>query len=588
MYRILFWLALIPSWTFGQSYDASGDPLIESENNRTPTWEETVLAYSLLADAHEQAVLIQIGRSDVGRPIHAFVCSETANEIYDLSGLQTWRKKGRDRLCMLVNNAIHPGEPCGVDASFHWIQRVLDGNSPDSELLSHMDIVIIPMYNVGGALNRNCCSRTNQNGPEAYGFRGNGRNLDLNRDFVKMDSQNARAFTALFHALDPDLFVDTHTSNGADYSYTMTLITTQADKAGPLVGEFLRKSMEPAIYAGMKSRGWPTVPYVNSKSSTPNDGIIEFLETPRYSTGYTTLFGTLGFTSEAHMLKPFPDRVKATQALLEEVSSLAVREKNAIRELRILEKERLQAATILPVHWKLDAADSTMLLFEGYTSRQEISAVTRQPRLKYDRSNPWRDSIPFFNSYIPDVWSEVPAFWIVPQAWSEVLDRLEWNGVIWERLEQDSVMELRVQYIEGMTSSSSPYEGHHPNRMDSLLEVIERVQLFQGDVLIRPDQPALRYLVETLDPRGHDSFFVWNFFDSAMQQKEYFSSYVFEDTAARLLKENPDLALEFQEAKASGTLTDSYSQLNWLYQRSDHFEGSVNRYPVYRSLIPRQ
>ena len=100
-------------------------------------------------------------------------------------------------------------------------------------------IVIIPVYNVGGALNRGSYSRANQNGPEAYGFRGNARNLDLNRDFIKCDSRNARSFNRLFNQWKPDVFVDTHTSNGADYQYVMTLISTQKDRLGGALGEFL-------------------------------------------------------------------------------------------------------------------------------------------------------------------------------------------------------------------------------------------------------------------------------------------------------------------------------------------------------------
>ena len=86
----------------------------------------------------------------------------------------------------------------------------------------------------------------------SYGFRGNAANLDLNRDFIKMDSQNAEAFVSMFEAIDPDVFVDTHTSNGADHPYTMTLITTQADKAGPVVGPFLR---EPTRACSLRGHG---------------------------------------------------------------------------------------------------------------------------------------------------------------------------------------------------------------------------------------------------------------------------------------------------------------------------------------------
>ena len=92
----------------------------------------------------------------------------------------------------------------------------------------------IPVYNVDGALSRQDTSRVNQNGPEAFGFRGNARHLDLNRDFIKADSLNARTFAQVFTRWDPDVMVDTHTSNGADYQHVVTLIATQQPMARDL------------------------------------------------------------------------------------------------------------------------------------------------------------------------------------------------------------------------------------------------------------------------------------------------------------------------------------------------------------------
>ena len=71
------------------------------------------------------------------------------------------------------------------------------------------------------ALNRNSTTRTNQNGPESYGFRGNARNYDLNRDFIKSDTKNAKTFAQIFHLVQPDVFIDNHVSNGADYQYIL-------------------------------------------------------------------------------------------------------------------------------------------------------------------------------------------------------------------------------------------------------------------------------------------------------------------------------------------------------------------------------
>ncbi|MGB2469861.1 MAG: M14 family zinc carboxypeptidase, partial [Flavobacteriales bacterium] len=236
-----------------------------TQGNLTPTWHQAVEMCQALAASDARVTFHEVGTSDVGRPIHALVVTEhRATKTSVTGGVEAVKQRlvheGAEKVRVLVNNAIHPGEPCGVNASLALVQSWLNLPMDDSHPLATSSWVFIPQYNVGGASRRNCCTRANQDGPEGYGFRGNAANLDLNRDFIKMDSRNAEAFVALFRTMDPDVFVDTHTSNGADYPYTMTLITTQEDKAGPVLGPFLREKMTPALNARMQARGWPMVP----------------------------------------------------------------------------------------------------------------------------------------------------------------------------------------------------------------------------------------------------------------------------------------------------------------------------------------
>lgn len=563
---------------------------MSATDNYSPTWHETINAFEELASKTKHSALFEIGKSDVGRPIHAFLLGQNADDVSNLIDLSEFREFNQNRVCLLINNAIHPGEPCGVDASLSWLESLMNDAKKRSQMLAKMDVLIIPMYNVGGALNRNCCTRTNQDGPEEYGFRGNARNLDLNRDFIKMDSRNSYAFVQLFHAIDPDVFIDTHTSNGADYSYAMTLITTQTDKIGPVLGPFLEEVMVPHLFESMRQLGQEMVPYVNTRDQTPESGIIGFLESPRYSTGYTSLFGTLGFTSEAHMLKPFPVRVAATIQLIDCIASFSMEYAEEILDIRHAEQERLKNAVELPVHWELNIEDSTLIPFRGYKTRREVSQVTGDIRLRYDQEEIWEEEIPYFNHYEPDEHASVPNFYIIPQAWKEVVERCQWNGVKMSELPSDTIMEVEVTYIQDFKPMSFPYEGHHINRLDSIDLRVESVRFFKGDWIVTTDQKSVRYLIETLDPRGHDSFFKWNFFDSAMEQKEYFSTYVFEETALQLLQSDDDLKKRFEREKLKNKefIDNSRAQLNWLYLNSVHFERTVNRYPVFQSIEKKQ
>ena len=151
----------------------------EKNKNTTATYQETIAFYKNLSDAFPQLQLTTHGMTDVGLPLHTAVLSMDGD--FDPISI---RKKNKNIL--FVNNAIHAGEPCGVDASMMILRNYLEDKSLQ-KFLEHTVIVVIPMYNLGGVLNRNSHTRTNQNGPESYGFRGNAKNLDLNRDFIKCD-----------------------------------------------------------------------------------------------------------------------------------------------------------------------------------------------------------------------------------------------------------------------------------------------------------------------------------------------------------------------------------------------------------------
>jgi len=268
--------------------------------NITATYKETIDFYKELDAKYDQMQLLDCGPTDIGKNLNLVVLSN--DKVFDPEEIRRNNKR-----ILLINNGIHPGEPEGIDASMMLARDLLSKNSIPRDVI----ICIIPVYNIDGMLNRGT-SRPNQNGPESYGFRGNYQNLDLNRDFIKTDSKNSRSFQEIFNCWQPEVFVDNHTSNGADYQYVMTLIHPQKDKLDPILSDYVSNLMIPDLYDGMKNSGFEMIPYVNSVEESPDAGITGFLETQRYSTGYAALHNTIGFMPETHMLKPFAKRVEST------------------------------------------------------------------------------------------------------------------------------------------------------------------------------------------------------------------------------------------------------------------------------------
>lgn len=563
----LFFSALIGIKCIGQ---------LESLHHRgiSLTYDEVITQYTELDESYDNASLVEIGPTDSGKNLHLFLLS--SEPIDKNASLQDI---ARDKAVVLINNGIHPGESCGVDASILFAKEVLKDKVADDVLFA-----IIPVYNVGGALNRGSFSRANQNGPEEHGFRGNARNLDLNRDFIKADALNTISFSTVFQALQPHIFIDTHTSNGADYQYTMTLISTQKDKLNPVLAKTLTDDLEPYLYKKMDKAGWPMTPYVNVFGYTPDKGFAAFLETPRYASGYTALFNTIGFITETHMLKPYKDRVESTLAFLLIMNKYVAGHGSELimnRE-KAFEYDRQQKQ--FAINWVLDSSKYENRKFKGFEYTYPESKVSGMPRLKYDEGKPKTFDIEYYSSWKASDSVSVPSYYVVPKAWREVVFRLQVNGVEMIPFKNDTALDVTSYYIKQAQFLDYPYEGHFLLKDFELEQQSQQRRFLQGDYLVPTDQKNIRFIISVLEPKAVDSYLRWNFYDEIFQQKEHFSPYVFEDTAEQLLQDDEELSLAFENWKRENPSlqNNGYYALKFIYEHSAYYEKEHLRYPVAR------
>lgn len=547
-------------------------PFEKSEGKQTATYQETIDIYQTLAQRSEDIFIEEYGKTDSGLPLHLVT--------YHTDGLN-WETGYSDKVKVLINNGIHPGESDGIDATLMLFRDLAEGkvSIPDNIVLS-----TIPVYNVGGALNRNSGSRTNQNGPESYGFRGNGRNYDLNRDFIKADTHNARTFYQIYHTIVPDVFIDNHVSNGADYQYTVTHLFTQPDKLDPAIGNFMRKEMIPAVVDTLRKNETLTIPYVNVWGDSPDKGYAQFFDHPRYSIGYTALWNTLGMMVETHMLKPYADRVTGTRHFMDEIISFSARNASKIKELRKKAFKNASESPYYTIGYQIDESRADTIAFKGYEPVRKKSTVTGQEILTYDRSMPTEYTIPYRSYFKPIDSVKVPEYYVVPQAWWQVVERLRLNNVEMQPLAEEKVLNVGTYYIKEYKTTPTAYEGHYPHSNIEVSEQMHDVRFRESDLLIPTDQPAFKYIMEVLEPGAADSFFKWNFFDTILQQKEHFSPYVFEQTAQKMLKDDAELKQAFDSLKKSDPefANSNSRQLDWLHKRSGHYEKEHLRYPIYK------
>ena len=545
----------------------------KSEGTETATYLEVINYYSQLAETYPQISMEAIGETDSGEPLHMVILNPEKN--FNFSEIR------KNKRILLINNGIHPGESDGIDATMMLFRDIVQNKS---ETPQNTVLVTIPVYNVGGSLNRNATTRTNQNGPKEYGFRGNARNYDLNRDFIKSDTKNARAFAQIFHLVQPDVFIDNHVSNGADYQYTLTHLFTQHNKLSGALGNYLHTKMMPKLEKKLSEKNWDITPYVNVFNQVPESGFSQFMDSPRYSTGYTTLFNTLGMMVETHMLKPYKQRVEGTYELLKSMLEITEADGENIKTLRTNIHQKFIANKTYPLNWEVDTTKTSTLNFKGFEGNRIPSDITGKERLKFDRSKPFTKEVRYQNYFKPKDSVTIPSAYILPKGWWNVIDLLKRNQVEITELANDTVIEVESYKMDTFETRKSPYEGHYQHYNTSIKSSTGKVAFRKGDYIINTNQRGLRYVLETLEPQAPDSFFNWNFFDTILQQKEHFSPYVWEDKAKALLASNPKLQIAFNIKKSYNKdfANNWYAQLDWLHKQSENYEKAHLQYPVYR------
>lgn len=558
---------------------ADGEALLNLryEEDYTPTWYEIIEMYTLLDKHYTIARLTENGMTDSGKPLHLFIIDKDRD-------FDPEKAKQKNKQILFVNNGIHPGEPCGIDASLLFADDLLRNKDSMHRFLDNTVICIVPVYNVGGCLYRSHFHRTNQPGPYESGYRGNAKNLDLNRDFVKADTENARSFARLFTTWKPHVFLDTHTTNGSDHQYCVTLIAAQHNSMQQDLGDFFSNEMVPELYQRMKQTDYDMVPYVMYTNRTPESGITNYVQTPKYSTGYTQLFNSLAFMTEHHCYKPYPDRVRSGYAFLKTLTEYTHDHGDLIREKRRVADEKIMEQSTFPLDYELDTSRYEMIDFKGYERGMVDALLTDEQVPGYDYSRPFTKQVPFFDHFRPVLTVEKPLYYIIPQAWSEVTERLKMNQVEMHRLSKDTTLTVAVYYIENHQWARRPDNGHFYHSQFDTRKEIQAISYYAGDYVVPVNQQCNQFIVNQLEPKGADSYFRWNFFDNIFENREWFSPHpVLERKMVDFMNKHPEIRRKLDQAIAENPDMENSRNAQMYFLYREVWENKwVNRYPVAR------
>jgi murein tripeptide amidase MpaA len=547
-----------------------------SGGTRTSSYSETIDALAALDRASKWIKVESFGTSGEGRDLPLAIVDHRGHFTPDAA-----RRDGN--AVVLIQAGIHAGEIDGKDAGLRLLREIaIDGSL--AHLLDHVTLLFIPIFNVDGHENRSPFNRPNQAGPENPGFRANATNLNLNRDYMKLDAPETRAWVALFNQWQPDLFIDCHVTDGADYQYVMTYALEEWQYTDPAVAAWSRDRLLAPLEDRMRKSGYPLSPYCEFRvANDPTSGIKSRAAIPRFSTGYATIRNRPALLLETHMLKDYATRVDATHSMLVHVLGVVNADARALRAAVAQADARAASpafrAAPFPLVLDVSYADSVMIDFAGVAFEAVESDVTGGVWYRYG-ATPATFRIPYFAQQRVLKETALPEAYIVPRQWADVIARLEWHGVRVCRLAAEVTLPVESIRLHDAAWAAKPFEGHHAVTYTS--ERFQETRTFPaGSAVVDMAQANARVIAHLLEPDAPDAFLQWGFFDAIFEEKEYIESYVLEAKIREMLASDLALATAFAEAKLDTAFAGDPERIRrWFYERSPYIEHRTGVYPV--------
>ncbi|HEX9942034.1 MAG TPA: M14 family metallopeptidase [Thermoanaerobaculia bacterium] len=547
----------------------------------TSTYDETLDFLKKLQPHFPEMYLGFYGTSGEGRPLPFVVISKE-------KAFTGRRAQRSGKPIVLIQNGIHAGEIDGKDASLMLLRALAEGKH--REILDAVILVVLPIYNVDGHERISPYNRPNQNGPrQGMGFRTTASGLDLNRDHLKLSSEEARALIALFNSWRPHLWVDNHVTDGVDHDWVLTWGWAEAPQTPAPVDAWLRAHMS-AVLAATAKAGHRNGPYVDLvDGNDPSKGFTSVVGQPRYSSGYFPLRNRLSVLVETHSYKPYRARVLANRdfllALLEEIARdpASLTRAVAAAEAAEVAKGRPDAPASDAVVSYEPSDEADRIHFPVYAGETRTSAVSGQPLLLFQSGKVQEIEVPWYHKVKVAKTVPRPRGYLVLPGWPQIEERLRGHGLRVERLTQPVEMEVETMRASQPEPASASYQGL--TRVSAkVTRATERRRVPAGALWVPADQPDFEVAVQLLEPEAPDSLLSWGLLSSIFEQKEYIDPRVLEGLVANMLKD-PKVASEWQAAlRDEKFAADANARYLWWYRRTPYWDETFGLLPYFRVM----
>ena len=553
----------------------------QTDYRETPRYAETIAYSQKLDKASDLIAYKTFGKSGEERDLPLLIAATGKAFTPELA-----RKQGK--AVVLIQACIHAGESDGKDAGLALLRDIAITKTR-AGLLSDVVILFVPIYNVDGHEYFNAYNRINQNGPSEMGFRANATNLNLNRDYMKADAPETRAWLALWNEWKPDFFIDCHVTDGADFRYNLTYEYAHFQEVSPFVKNWMDEHFDGKVVANVEKEGNLLTHYLEFNGRDVSKGIATFIATPRFATGYAALRNRPGLLIETHMLKPYKSRVRATYDVLrftvDEINkskvSLFDANRKAVQET-VDRGKAYDPSRNFPL--RLEVTDTSKPFnLKGVEYKIQDSEISGAKRIVYG-TKPLDITIPKFDDAKIKSGIAPPLFYIVPPQWKEIINVLQAHGIKFQRTKKPMELQIESYRFANPKWASTSFENRIPVNFNSI--PIREMRLFPADSVVIPlAQEAANVAIHLLEPESGDSLIYWGFFNSIFEQKEYGEGYVLEKLAEEMMKNDANLRKEFEEKlKDEKFANNSSARLSFFYERSPYFDKHIGLYPVGRII----
>ncbi|WP_105189759.1 M14 family metallopeptidase [Pseudoalteromonas sp. T1lg48] len=537
----------------------------------SPNYENTMAYMAKLAQAHgAQFHIVTIGKSDAGRDIRMLLASK--------EGFTTAKQVAADsKPTLLIQAGIHSGEIDGKDAGFMLLRDIANGARPD--ILNSVNLLFIPILNVDGHERSSAFNRINQRGPRVMGFRTNGQNLNLNRDYTKLDTPGVRAIANVVNIYQPDLYIDVHVTDGADYQYDITYgYNPDFVSATPKVAQAMDKFVAPIIHARLEEQGHIPGPLVFVMDKMEfSKGLAGWVAGPRYSNGWGELRHLPTILVENHSLKPYKQRVLGTYVLLDgAIEALAKHGKDLAKAVAGSIKEEYTDLVVARGY----ATEPDYISFKGIAYEHYTSDVTGALEIRYLGKAHEYQKLPVYWQKEVKAKVDIPKAFYIPRQYAQALEVLTIQGVHVDAMTTPVTLPLVQASITSHEFAKAPFEGRF--RVTPQLKYAQvNVRLDENWVKVDTNQALGLLATHLLHPDAPDSLLQWGFFHSLFQRTEYVENYALAPYAQQMLSTAPDIKAKYeQKLKDKAFAQDAEARRAWLYQQSPYYDQQYLNYPV--------